>query len=69
LGKVDNLPQRAYIEDGGTGARKMAGIDEYSTEDLLRMAMNMLHVAKEEQLKSKRKKKWLVNNRTLEVID
>lgn len=42
---------------------------DYSTEQLLRMAMNMLHVAKEEHQASKRKNKWLVNNHTLEVIE
>lgn len=42
---------------------------EYSNERLLKMALTMLDVVREEQLKLKNpNKKWLVKNTTLEYI-
>lgn len=47
----------------------MVDISEYTDSELLKMAFNMLTLAREEQIKDKRKKdKWLMDNTTYKVI-
>jgi len=41
---------------------------EYSTNELLKLALTMLDVARENQVERKRNQNWLVKNTTLEVI-
>ncbi len=41
---------------------------EYSTNELLKLALTMLDVARENQIERKRNQKWLIDNTTLEVI-
>jgi hypothetical protein len=44
-------------------------IGEWTDQALLDMAMVMLQTAREEQQKSRRKDKWLVDNATLKAIE
>jgi hypothetical protein len=41
---------------------------EYSTEELLRLALTMLDSARTDQIEKRRGKTWLIKNLTLEVI-
>ena len=41
---------------------------EYTTEQLLGFALRMLHQAREEQMASRRKNKWLLKNVTFDTI-
>ena len=41
---------------------------EYTTEQLLGFACRMLHQAREEQMASRRKNKWLLKNFTFDTI-
>jgi hypothetical protein len=43
-------------------------VGEFTTEALLEMAMNMLVECQQEQMLSRTKNKWLVNNSTLTAI-